>query len=223
MDPKVFRSSPICAILLLVAAGLLSSAAVRARTPNETLLTPDNAYNPIPSPDGEYVAYVRTGWGEGIWIGLGRASLVSDVKLINTEGAPNPKVLAKNFFLSGWTPDGTRVVCYRDWNYALVSTEGEQQLKGRIPNDPNHIENVADWVAYSPSSGTVLWSRVINESQRVIETPDHVVAHQPAFWHGLWKERRSEEHTSELQSQFHLVCRLLLEKKKKTKNKYIIY
>src|SRR5438309_7793689 len=29
---------------------------------------------------------------------------------------------------------------------------------------------------------------------------------------------RSEEHTSELQSQFHLVCRLLLEKKKKDKN-----
>src|SRR5689334_24163226 len=27
-------------------------------------------------------------------------------------------------------------------------------------------------------------------------------------------EARSEEHTSELQSQFHLVCRLLLEKKK---------
>src|SRR6266568_7293882 len=29
---------------------------------------------------------------------------------------------------------------------------------------------------------------------------------------------RSEEHTSELQSQFHLVCRLLLEKKKKIYN-----
>src|SRR5689334_24742526 len=29
---------------------------------------------------------------------------------------------------------------------------------------------------------------------------------------------RSEEHTSELQSQFHLVCRLLLEKKKNTTN-----
>src|SRR5438876_3054468 len=29
--------------------------------------------------------------------------------------------------------------------------------------------------------------------------------------------RRSEEHTSELQSPVHLVCRLLLEKKKKTK------
>src|SRR5689334_23399943 len=33
---------------------------------------------------------------------------------------------------------------------------------------------------------------------------------------GSWGcEARSEEHTSELQSQFHLVCRLLLEKKKK--------
>src|SRR2546422_5184244 len=30
---------------------------------------------------------------------------------------------------------------------------------------------------------------------------------------------RSEEHTSELQSRLHLVCRLLLEKKKNNKNK----
>src|SRR3712207_8656546 len=33
---------------------------------------------------------------------------------------------------------------------------------------------------------------------------------------------RSEEHTSELQSRQYLVCRLLLEKKKKTKIKYYI-
>src|SRR2546427_8600975 len=33
----------------------------------------------------------------------------------------------------------------------------------------------------------------------------------------LVQRRRSEEHTSELQSQSNLVCRLLLEKKKKTK------
>src|SRR5205809_6001284 len=31
---------------------------------------------------------------------------------------------------------------------------------------------------------------------------------------------RSEEHTSELQSRLHLVCRLLLEKKKKNKKKH---
>src|SRR5471030_1335436 len=34
---------------------------------------------------------------------------------------------------------------------------------------------------------------------------------------------RSEEHTSELQSLRHLVCRLLLEKKKKTRQVYNIY
>src|SRR5258708_14534087 len=33
---------------------------------------------------------------------------------------------------------------------------------------------------------------------------------------GAHQRRRSEEHTSELQSPDHLVCRLLLEKKKKT-------
>src|SRR2546427_3671154 len=33
-----------------------------------------------------------------------------------------------------------------------------------------------------------------------------------------WEWGRSEEHTSELQSQSNLVCRLLLEKKKKQKN-----
>src|SRR2546422_4349721 len=32
---------------------------------------------------------------------------------------------------------------------------------------------------------------------------------------------RSEEHTSELQSRLHLVCRLLLEKKKKTSHHYV--
>src|SRR5256884_1218706 len=38
-----------------------------------------------------------------------------------------------------------------------------------------------------------------------------------ARWHAWREEReRSEEHTSELQSRLHLVCRLLLEKKKRT-------
>src|SRR5690348_17766790 len=34
-----------------------------------------------------------------------------------------------------------------------------------------------------------------------------------------WRARRSEEHTSELQSPVHLVCRLLLEKKKSPASK----
>src|SRR2546429_1962076 len=39
---------------------------------------------------------------------------------------------------------------------------------------------------------------------------------RPEASHTTWDRRqRSEEHTSELQSRLHLVCRLLLEKKKK--------
>src|SRR5205809_4823708 len=37
------------------------------------------------------------------------------------------------------------------------------------------------------------------------------------------EERRSEEHTSELQSRLHLVCRLLLEKKKKKNHIFATY
>src|SRR2546427_9606062 len=45
----------------------------------------------------------------------------------------------------------------------------------------------------------------------------------PAGFHtrygsGFCQQGRSEEHTSELQSQSNLVCRLLLEKKKNTRN-----
>src|SRR5688572_32164694 len=47
--------------------------------------------------------------------------------------------------------------------------------------------------------------------------------YQQASWdarmQALWHSKRSEEHTSELQSQSNLVCRLLLEKKKKQNNK----
>src|SRR2546425_8326402 len=44
-----------------------------------------------------------------------------------------------------------------------------------------------------------------------------------ALWHGgLPVDVRSEEHTSELQSLAYLVCRLLLEKKKKNKTYHIL-
>src|SRR5690349_24123677 len=43
---------------------------------------------------------------------------------------------------------------------------------------------------------------------------------QPDMYRGkLWTMRRSEEHTSELQSRRGLVCRLLLEKKKNKRKK----
>src|SRR5689334_23500409 len=44
----------------------------------------------------------------------------------------------------------------------------------------------------------------------------------PAYASSQTTTSRSEEHTSELQSQFHLVCRLLLEKKKKKTKIHIL-
>src|SRR5438067_6981615 len=41
----------------------------------------------------------------------------------------------------------------------------------------------------------------------------------PGLAHAGLRQHRSEEHTSELQSRFDLVCRLLLEKKKKKQTK----
>src|SRR2546428_5129157 len=52
---------------------------------------------------------------------------------------------------------------------------------------------------------------------RAFPSPPPVVARcQGSYWpHGSCPQYRSEEHTSELQSRSDLVCRLLLEKKKK--------
>src|SRR2546422_10555212 len=46
-------------------------------------------------------------------------------------------------------------------------------------------------------------------------SPVHLREVQHFVAQGAWLASRSEEHTSELQSRLHLVCRLLLEKKKK--------
>src|SRR5437764_10264148 len=49
--------------------------------------------------------------------------------------------------------------------------------------------------------------------QRIIHHYDPRADGQPRRNHGRARQRRSEEHTSELQSPMYLVCRLLLEKK----------
>src|SRR5947208_11490970 len=60
-----------------------------------------------------------------------------------------------------------------------------------------------------------LSTRPLGNGQRISSRSILVRAPMPRTSRGSWEERRSEEHTSELQSPDHLVCRLLLEKKKK--------
>src|SRR5438309_3234466 len=83
-----------------------------------------------------------------------------------------------------------------------------------------HTRWNCDWSSDVCSSDLARWA-----ARAFLETSSSL-----SFWYCLrseWPrityrtENRSEEHTSELQSQFHLVCRLLLEKKKKTKKKNV--
>src|SRR2546422_2370912 len=61
----------------------------------------------------------------------------------------------------------------------------------------------------------------IAEEHAARERPRHELLGEPLAGLGavqVGDVNRSEEHTSELQSRLHLVCRLLLEKKKKKKS-----
>src|SRR5205085_3805711 len=71
-----------------------------------------------------------------------------------------------------------------------------------------------------PPRSTLFPYTTLFRSDRRVEpeqVPAQAVHQRAAVW--LILEPRSEEHTSELQSQSNLVCRLLLEKKKKNKIK----
>src|SRR5699024_11920781 len=59
-----------------------------------------------------------------------------------------------------------------------------------------------------------LWSSRARQSCRLAAATRLCEYHPTHFLIHEWCQPRSEEHTSELQSRFDLVCRLLLEKKK---------
>src|SRR5256885_11867970 len=70
-----------------------------------------------------------------------------------------------------------------------------------------------EWICW------VLWpKKAETRSQHVERLRSELLEgkRRPCCWLGCIHRKRSEEHTSELQSPCNLVCRLLLEKKKKT-------
>jgi hypothetical protein len=146
-----------------------------AQTQNETLLPLENAYNPIPSPDGKMIAYVHTGWGRpGGSGGFGRSNLISEVLVATNDGKPVTETPLTDTFLAGWTPDGTALVTYRDWRYSLTTLSGKKSLQGEL----RRPENVrpTERIFYLSSLGQIAWSRVGAASNTVIETRDHIIA-----------------------------------------------
>src|SRR2546421_3194705 len=74
-----------------------------------------------------------------------------------------------------------------------------------IPREEMSMDRIRKWMAENPEGAKEL--RRQNKSY--------------VFFRTVGLPERSEEHTSELQSRSDLVCRLLLEKKKKTKKRHI--
>src|SRR2546425_5626061 len=83
---------------------------------------------------------------------------------------------------------------------------------------PSHVLPTGGTARYVSPLGVydfVKRTSIISYSpERLAADADHIIALAEA--EGRIRDDRSEEHTSELQSLAYLVCRLLLEKKKKT-------
>src|SRR2546429_6588418 len=65
---------------------------------------------------------------------------------------------------------------------------------------------------------TLFRSRLQRRRSQRFRKPRRAAPSKPGWQPSTAVTARSEEHTSELQSRLHLVCRLLLEKKKKITN-----
>src|SRR5258708_17308991 len=129
------------------------------------------------------------------------------------------------------TPD-TTVDLRADRQNALAMFDVSRETIARLDR---FVELLLTWQRrinlISPSTIPSLWTRHVADSLQLLELTETAPPH-PALRAGedesihppphagegkvggVWL--RSEEHTSELQSPDHLVCRLLLEKKKKT-------
>src|SRR2546427_4595243 len=70
-----------------------------------------------------------------------------------------------------------------------------------------HPERVIEKAVWGMLPKTTLSRQKVKQMLKVYAGPEHP--------HAAQQPERSEEHTSELQSQSNIVCRLLLEKKKK--------
>jgi len=78
--------------------------------------------------------------------------------VIDENGAPITATPLSDTFLGEWTPDGEHLVCFRDWEYALVSKEG-RVVAGRIPNDPNK-RPATEWRSFGADLSTTIKERL---------------------------------------------------------------
>src|SRR5699024_11493957 len=109
----------------------------------------------------------------------------------------------------------------RSGHYEILSA---CHLAGFTPEAIHHAQDTQAVADLVEATGTVsLTSRFATYQSAAVRVPlgDEPALHRQLLLCTLTgSETRSEEHTSELQSRFDLVCRLLLENKKFTAKRY---
>src|SRR6266498_4576823 len=127
--------------------------------------------------------------------------------------------------------DGARILLVEDDELnralvrAIVSRCAEPELRGAQLVEAGDLAQARAAIEDAPVDVMLLDMGLPDGSglDLAAELRDSPRGRAPAIVAVTGNSARSEEHTSELQSRPHLVCRLLLEKKKKNKKTYIIY
>src|SRR2546429_6534210 len=103
----------------------------------------------------------------------------------------------------------TRPIVVSDAKRRILYLEGEPRWEYKFIRRAEAEDPTVQLVSMLRTSENKIYRQGISD-------PSELANGFPARPENLFSYTRSEEHTSELQSRLHLVCRLLLEKKKYT-------
>src|SRR5262249_62088905 len=112
---------------------------------------------------------------------------------------------------------------------ALIATQhpilSHHTITQYASQSPHHHTTLSSFFFFNDTATTEIYTLSLHDALPISQHAggrQEQLARRSAHRH-LPRDARSEEHTSELQSLTNLVCRLLLEKKKKTKNTKVYY
>jgi len=113
----------------------------------ESAFPSQNGTMPVVSPDGQWIAYVETGWGRpGGSGGFGSSNLLSISHAVRTNGSEDRVV--SDMYLMGWLSDSSGVATARDSFAAVSDLNGKVVSEFGVPLEEKYRRNTdpgGDW------------------------------------------------------------------------------